>query len=124
MSKNNPTIPINITPIFTVNTYKDMECAYEIECSNTFKTYKSALKFFNKERKTAKGNYFIELIFCLEVEYKKKIKYLSPEPKKKLLQIIIATGKNKRGFDEKILKLSQNRTHRSNKTKEWNNKQT
>ena len=74
MSKNNPTIPINITPIFTVNTYKDMEIADEIEYSNTFKTYKSALKFFNKERKTSKGNYFIELVFCLEVEYKKENK--------------------------------------------------
>lgn len=79
MSKNNPTIPINITPIFTVNIYKDMEIADEIEYSNTFnsntfKTYKSALKFFNKERKTAKGNYFIELVFCLEVEYKKENK--------------------------------------------------
>ena len=74
MSKNNPTIPINITPIFTVNTYKDMEIADEIEYSNAFKTYKSALKFFNKERKTAKGNYFIELVFCLEVEYKKENK--------------------------------------------------
>ena len=74
MSKNNPTIPINITPIFIVNTYKDMEYADEIEYSNTFKTYKSALKFFNKERKTAKGKYFIKLVFYLEVEYKRENK--------------------------------------------------
>ena len=43
MSKNNPTIPINIIPIFTVNTYKDMDIADVIEYSNTIKTYKSAL---------------------------------------------------------------------------------
>lgn len=73
-SKNNPTVPINITPIFTVNIYKDMEYANKIACSNTCKTYKTALRFFNKERKIAKGNYFIELVFCLEIKYKKENK--------------------------------------------------
>lgn len=29
MSKNNPTIPTNITPCFVVNIYKDMENADE-----------------------------------------------------------------------------------------------
>lgn len=83
MSKNNPAIPTNIIPVFTVNTYKDMKYASEIEYSNTFKTYKSALKFFNKERKNAKGNYFIELVFCLEVEGKKedKISFTQTEEK-------------------------------------------
>ena len=72
MAKNNPTIPTNIIPCFIVSIYKDMENADEIEFSNTFKTYKTALKYFNEERKTAKGNYFIDLKYCLEVEYKKE----------------------------------------------------
>ena len=45
---------------------------YVVRQLNSF--YKSALKFFNKERKIAKGKYFIELVFCLEVEYKKENK--------------------------------------------------
>lgn len=64
--------PKNVEVTYTVNTYKDMELADELEYSNSFGTYKNALKFYNEETKRANGNYFIELIVETEVEYEKK----------------------------------------------------
>ena len=70
-------IPVNILPCFRVYVYKDMELADEVEYCNTYKTYKLALKEFKSERAKAKGNYFVELKFCLEYEYINKNGYKS-----------------------------------------------
>ena len=64
--------PKNVEVTYTVNTYKDMELANELEYSNSFSTYESALEFYNEETKRANGNYFVEIIMETEVEYKNK----------------------------------------------------
>ena len=46
---------------FVVETYKDMDFTDEIEYSNSFKSYKNSLDFYNEQVKKSNGEFYVEL---------------------------------------------------------------
>lgn len=62
-------LPKNVFLGFTMNVYKDMEFAEEIEYSNSYTDYENAKADYEIEKNKANGSYFVELIARTEIEY-------------------------------------------------------
>lgn len=60
--------PKEVEVNFVINYYKDMDYADEIEFSNSYNTYKEALKDYEEAVKEADNKYFVELTLETEID--------------------------------------------------------